>query len=292
MDFLQLLRERILLLDGAVGTTLLADGCKGSLEALNLSAAERVEALHHKYIAAGADIITTNTFCADALSLSQYGLSEQSYEVARAGAQIARRVADDYAAERKIFVAGSVGPTTRNLTLATDTSAEEVAQAYATVVSGLIDGGVDVILVESAMDVKNVRIAVEQVRKCSAQVPIILSAVLSRIAGRVASGATIEKFLEQLPLEDIAVLGFNCSGTPSAMESSLKRLCAKSDKPIIFYPSAGSERLAANQFAKQMEGVMRERMVNIVGGCCGTTPEHIEALARRATRWQARHITL
>ena len=292
MDFLQLLSKRILVLDGAVGTSLLAEGCEGSLEALNLTAAERVEALHHKYIAAGADIVTTNTFCADALSLSQYGLAEQSYHIARAGAQIARRVADAYAAERKIFVAGSVGPTTRNLTLATDTSAEQVAQAYAAVASGLIDGGVDIILVESAMDVKNVRLAVEQVRRCSADVPIIVSAVLSRIAGRVASGATVEKFLEQLPLDDIAVVGFNCSGTPSAMEPSLKTLCAKSDKPIIFYPSAGEERLAANNFAKQMEGAMRERMVNIVGGCCGTTPQHIEALARRASRWQARRVNI
>lgn len=287
-----LLQKCILLLDGAMGTQLMAKGAKAPLEALNLSDAESVRAVHRAYLEAGADIITTNTICADSLSLGSYGLAEHSFDIALSGAKLAREVADEFSTSKPRFVAGSVGPTTRNLTLATDTDEMAVAEAYGRVVRGLVEGGVDMILLESAMDVKNIRLAVEQVRRVSADIPIAVSAVLSRLAGRVASGATVEKFLEQLPLGEIAILGFNCSGTPQMMESSLRLLCEKSDKPVIFYPSAGNPLLPVNQFAKQMEDVMRERRVNVVGGCCGTTPAHIKALARGVERWQPRHIKL
>ena len=191
-----------------MGTALLAHGAKGALEMLNVEQPAKVEALHEAYIEAGADIITTNTICADALSLAEYGLQERSYELARAGAEVARRVADKHSTtEHPRLVAGSVGPTTRNLTLAHDTSAEQMAKVYSDVIRGLKDGGADIILIESVMDAANAKVAI----KIDAEIPIILSAVLSRIAGRVANGATIAKFLEELPMEDIAVVGFNCT---------------------------------------------------------------------------------
>ena len=188
-----------------MGTQLLAQSAKGCLELLNVDNAEQVAAVHDAYLAAGADIITTNTICADALCLAQYGLAERSYELARAGAEIARRVADKYSTtENPRYVAGSVGPTTRNLTLANDTTPEAVAEAYAAVINGLIDGGVDMILVESVMDVRNASVVVEECRKINREIPIIISAVLSRIEGRVANGATIAKLIEDLPMDEIA----------------------------------------------------------------------------------------
>ena len=145
MNLEQLLGRKILVLDGAMGTQLLTGGAKGCLELLNVDNAAQVAAVHNAYLEAGADIITTNTTCADALCLAEYGLQERSYELARAGAELARAVADKYSTtEHPRLVAGSVGPTTRNLTLANDTTAEAMAEVYSTVIRGLIDGGVDV----------------------------------------------------------------------------------------------------------------------------------------------------
>ena len=274
-----------------MGTALLARGAKGALEMLNVESASQVEALHEEYLQAGADIITTNTICADALSLAEYGLQSRSYELARAGAELARRVADKYSTtEHPRLVAGSVGPTTRNLTLANDTTAEQMAAVYADVIRGLKDGGVDIILIESVMDAANAKVAIEECRKIDTDIPIILSAVLSRIAGRVASGATIAKFLEDLPLEEVAVVGFNCTNGPKPMTDAIKTLSAACDKLLVAYPAAGQPVVAANHFAKEMEQMCRAGLLNIVGGCCGTTPDYIAQLAKVAQRWRPRKV--
>ena len=274
MDLIQSMRRGILTLDGAMGTQLLAQGKSGCFEMLNVQEPEVIATLHEEYIAAGADIITTNTTCADALCLAQYGLQERSYELALAGAKIARSVADRFSTSE------------RPLTLANDTSPEAVAEAYSTEIKALIDGGVDFLLIETAMDSQNVKVAIEQCRKLSADMPIVVSAVLSRIEGRVASGATIAKFLEDIPLAEVAVVGFNCSDGVKPLVGSLKLLAELCKKPIIAYPSAGREKLAANRFAKELEALCRAGMLNIVGGCCGTTPDHIKAVAKIAARWR------
>ena len=289
MDFLKSLSQRLLVLDGAIGTELLAAGIKAPLELANVDSAQQVEKLHEAYLAAGADIITTNTTCADALSLAEYGLQERSRELTLAAAVLARRAADKYAtAEQPRYVVGSIGPTTRNLTLAHDTTEEQVAQAYRVQIEALIEGGVDAILVETVMDARNASVAVKQCRELSAQMPIMVSAVLSRIDGRVASGATIAKFLEDLPLEQIDVIGFNCSNGVKPIESAVKMLSTLCDKPIVAYPAAGEPRVQPNHFAKQMEGMVRGGLLNIVGGCCGTTPAYTEQLAKMASRWRPR----
>ena len=286
-----LFAKKIWVLDGALGTQLLKQGQTGCLELLNVASPEKVSAIHEEYLQAGADIITTNTICADALCLEQYGLQEQSYELARAGAELARRVADKYSTtESPRFVAGAVGPTTRNLTLANDTTAEALAKVYTDVVRGLIDGGVDIILGESVMDAANAKVAIEECRKINSDIPIILSAVLSRIAGRVASGATIQKFLEDLPLDDIAAVGFNCTNGVKPLAEAVKSLSTLCAKPIVAYPSAGQPIVAANHFAKEMEQMCRAGQLNIIGGCCGTTPEYIRLLAKVAQRWRPRKI--
>ena len=287
MNLEQLLGRKILLLDGAMGTQLLAKGARGCLELLNVDNAAEVTSVHEAYLEAGADIITTNTTCADALCLAQYGLQERSYELARAGAGLARVAADKYSTtEHPRLVAGSVGPTTRNLTLANDTTPEAMAEAYATVIRGLIDGGVDVILIETVMDVRNAAVAIAECRKIDENIPIIVSAVLSRIEGRVASGATIAKFVEDLPMEQIAAIGFNCTNGVKPIESAVKMLGTICTKPIVAYPAAGQPLLAANRFSKEMEQLCRAGMLNIVGGCCGTTPEYTAQLAKMLARWR------
>lgn len=291
MDINRVLRRKIVVLDGAMGTALIAKGYKGSLELLNVEAADVVAALHEEYLKAGADMVTTNTTCADALSLKEYGLEERSYELSRAGAEVARKAVDKYSTtENPRFVAGAVGPTTRNITLANDTTEEQLAEVYATQIKGLIDGGVDLILIETAMDAANVRIAVEQVRKLSPEIPIIVSAVLSRLEGRVASGATIAKFVEELPMEEILSVGFNCSMGDKQQAAALKALSAVSNKPVVLYPALSQPQEAPNRFIKPLDTLMRAGGVNIIGGCCGTTPAHIEALAKAAARWRPRKI--
>ena len=291
MDINRVLRRKIVVLDGAMGTALIAKGYKGSLELLNVEAADVVGSLHEEYLKAGADMVTTNTTCADALSLKEYGLEERSYELSRAGAEVARKAVDKYSTtENPRFVAGAVGPTTRNITLANDTTEEQLAEVYATQIKGLIDGGVDLILIETAMDAANVRIAVEQVRKLSPEMPIIVSAVLSRLEGRVASGATIAKFVEELPMEEILAVGFNCSMGDKQQAAALKALSAVSNKPVVLYPALSQPQEAPNRFVKPLDTLMRAGGVNIIGGCCGTTPAHIEALAKAAARWRPRKI--
>ena len=291
MDINRVLRRKIVVLDGAMGTALIAKGYKGSLELLNVEAADVVAALHEEYLKAGADMVTTNTTCADALSLKEYGLEERSYELSLAGAEVARKAVDKYSTtENPRFVAGAVGPTTRNITLANDTTEEQLAEVYATQIKGLIDGGVDLILIETAMDAANVRIAVEQVRKLSPEMPIIVSAVLSRLEGRVASGATIAKFVEELPMEEILSVGFNCSMGDKQQAAALKALSAVSNKPVVLYPALSQPQEAPNRFIKPLDTLMRAGGVNIIGGCCGTTPAHIEALAKAAARWRPRKI--
>ena len=291
MDINRVLRRKIVVLDGAMGTALIAKGYKGSLELLNVEAADVVGSLHEEYLKAGADMVTTNTTCADALSLKEYGLEERSYELSRAGAEVARKAVDKYSTtENPRFVAGAVGPTTRNITLANDTTEEQLAEVYATQIKGLIDGGVDLILIETAMDAANVRIAVEQVRKLSPEMPIIVSAVLSRLEGRVASGATIAKFVEELPMEEIFSVGFNCSMGDKQQAAALKALSAVSNKPVVLYPALSQPQEAPNRFIKPLDTLMRAGGVNIIGGCCGTTPAHIEALAKAAARWRPRKI--
>ena len=291
MDINRVLRRKIVVLDGAMGTALIAKGYKGSLELLNVEAADVVGSLHEEYLKAGADMVTTNTTCADALSLKEYGLEERSYELSRAGAEVARKAVDKYSTtENPRFVAGAVGPTTRNITLANDTTEEQLAEVYATQIKGLIDGGVDLILIETAMDAANVRIAIEECRKINSEIPIVVSAVLSRIAGRVASGATIDKFLEDIPLDEVSIVGFNCSNGVKAAEESLKMLATKCDKPLILYPSAGQSVVAANRFAKEMEALCRAGLLNIVGGCCGTTPAYTESMAKMVQRWRPRKV--
>lgn len=287
------LSERILVLDGAMGTELMRRGGKGCLEAMVLENEAAVAAVHESYLDAGADIITTDTLCADALCLGEYGLSERSYEIARRGAEIARGCADRYSVpDKKRFVAGSVGPSTRNISLANDVTEEQLGDAYEAVLRGLLDGGVDAILLETVMDARNASIAIERCRQLNTEIPVVVSGVLSRMAGRVANGATVATFLKELPMDQIAVVGFNCSNGPQAMSTALEVLAIECDKPVVAYPAAGEPAVGAGKFVGGMEDFCRKGLVNIVGGCCGTTPEYISLLSQMVSKYAPRAVTV
>ena len=285
-----LMHERILTLDGATGTMLADRAGRGCCDLLAVDDAAAVEALHRSYIDAGADIITTDTFCSDPLTLASWGLAERCGEIVRAAVGAARRSAD--AAGREVLVAGSVGPTVRNITLSTDTSEEQLREAYRAVVEPMIGEGADMILVESVCDVRNAEIAVEECRRVRPDIDIVVAAVLSKLPGYLVSGRSIALFAEDLKRIRPTAAGFNCSWGARSVVDNLARLAEATDLPLAAWPSAGvpdaSGRFpdSAATFTAEMERAAREGILNIAGGCCGTTPEHIRSLADLCRRYK------
>ncbi len=285
-----LMHERILTLDGATGTMLADRAGRGCCDLLAVDDAAAVEALHRSYIDAGADIITTDTFCSDPLTLASWGLAERCGEIVRAAVRAARRAAD--AAGREVLVAGSVGPTVRNITLSTDTSEEQLREAYRAVVEPMIGEGADMILVESVCDVRNAEIAVEECRRVRPDIDIVVAAVLSKLPGYLVSGRSIALFAEDLKRIRPTAAGFNCSWGARSVVDNLARLAEATDLPLAAWPSAGvpdaSGRFpdSAATFTAEMERAAREGILNIAGGCCGTTPEHIRSLAAVCRRYK------
>ncbi len=285
-----LMHERILTLDGATGTMLADRTGRGCCDLLAVDDAAAVEALHRSYIDAGADIITTDTFCSDPLTLASWGLAERCGEIVRAAVRAARRAAD--AAGREVLVAGSVGPTVRNITLSTDTSEEQLREVYRAVVEPMIGEGADMILVESVCDVRNAEIAVEECRRVRPDIDIVVAAVLSKLPGYLVSGRSIALFAEDLKRIRPTAAGFNCSWGARSVVDNLARLAEATDLPLAAWPSAGvpdaSGRFpdSAATFTAEMERAAREGILNIAGGCCGTTPEHIRSLAAVCRRYK------
>ena len=318
MDSLQqALRERVLRLDGATGTqiqryslteedfrraafegtpTLL----KGNNECLNLTRPDIIAAVHEAYIAAGADIIETNTFSANRISQKEYGLEARAREMALAGARIARACADRAmrmpgqdghdGAARKVWVAGSMGPTSKSLTLAPDIarpakrpySFDDMAESYREQAEALIEGGVDVLLIETAFDALNVKAALYAVQQVKDGFPVIVSVSVGDRSGRTLTGQTLEAFYTAVRHYPLTAFGVNCSLGADGLLPLVRDIAAFSDVPVICYPNAGlpNELGGYDQTPEQMAAQMTrlDGLVNIAGGCCGTTPEHIAAL--------------
>ena len=303
--FQEQLRRRVLRLDGATGTqiqryTLTEDDfrqgvfvdasvpLKGNNECLNLTRPDIITAVHEAYIRAGADIIETNTFSANRISQKEYGLEDRARELALAGARIARAAADK--ADRKVWVAGSIGPTSKSLTLAPDIarpamrpySFDEMAASYREQVEALLEGGVDLLLVETAFDALNVKAALYAVQQVRDGFPVIVSVSVSDKSGRTLTGQTLEAFFAAVRHYPLTAFGVNCSLGADGLLPLVKDIASFSDVPVICYPNAGlpNEMGGYDQTPEQMaEQIARmDGLVNIVGGCCGTTPAHIEAL--------------
>lgn len=308
-----IVKERILLLDGAMGTMIqqydlseedfrgsrFADVpgiMKGNNDVLNLTRPDIISDIHRKYLEAGADIIETNTFSGQRISQSDYFLSDYAKEINTEGSRIARRVADDFALvnpEKPRFVAGSVGPTNRSCSISPDINNpalrnitfDQVADAYTEQMTALLEGGVDLLLIETIFDTLNAKAAIYAAQKAMKQtgreVPIMLSVTVSDIAGRTLSGQTLDAFLASVEHANIFSVGLNCSFGAQMLKPFVKELAAQAPYYISVYPNAGLPNALGKydqtpeQMAEQMQDIIDASLVNIIGGCCGTTEEYI-----------------
>ena len=299
-------KDKIYILDGAMGTMIQKHGAAeadNNSERLNLTRPEVIKKIHKEYIAAGADIIETNTFSANAISQEEYGCAAMAGQMAYAGAVIAREAADEteaMAAEigltRKVWVAGSMGPTSKSLSLSPDAgdpafrthSFDQMYEAYREQAEALIRGGVDLLLIETCFDALNTKAALAAIADCQSSdepIPVIVSVSVGDRSGRTLTGQTIEAFYTSVRHYPILAFGLNCSlGASELMPlvEDMNRWCACA---VSCYPNAGlpNEMGGYDQSPEEMGQQVREMasrgLVNIVGGCCGTTPDHIRAIA-------------
>ena len=308
----ELVKERILILDGAMGTMVQSyqlsesdfrglrfkqeDGrqMKGNNDLLCLTRPDVVLDIHRRYLEAGADIIETNTFSAQSISQADYGLQDICYELSYEGARLARQAADEFTTEEKPrFVAGAVGPTNKTCSMSPDVSDpaardltyDALFAAYEEQIRGLLDGGVDALLIETIFDTLNAKVAIDVAVSLMEQrglnLPIMLSVTVSDLAGRTLSGQTLEAFLGSISSYPVFSVGLNCSFGARQMKPYLKELGKKAPYYISAYPNAGLPNSmgqydeTAESMSPQIAEFMDEGLVNIVGGCCGTTDEFI-----------------
>lgn len=287
------LSKRILILDGAMGTMLQRKGLQGNSESFNLTNPETIGEIHNEYVEAGADIITANSFSANSISQSEYNLSEKAGLMAEAAARIARKAADE--APRKIWVAGSVGPTSKSLSLAQNIndpifrpySFDGMAEAFEVQIRGLVKGGVDLLLFETCFDALNTKAALYAIGHIpeASDIPIMISASMSDRSGRTLTGQTMEAFYRSVQHCSPLSFGLNCSLGAEEMIPLIAEVASFATCAVSCYPNAGlpNEMGEYDETPSQMAESVRKMAlagsVNIVGGCCGTTPEHIKAVA-------------
>lgn len=287
------LSKRILILDGAMGTMLQRKGLQGNSESFNLTNPETIGEIHNEYIEAGADIITTNSFSANSISQSEYNLSDKAGQMAEAAARIARKAADE--APRKIWVAGSVGPTSKSLSLAQNIndpifrpySFDGMAEAFEVQIRGLVKGGVDLLLFETCFDALNTKAALYAIGHIpeASDIPIMISASMSDRSGRTLTGQTMEAFYRSVQHCSPLSFGLNCSLGAEEMIPLIAEVASFATCAVSCYPNAGLPNEmgeydeSPSQMAESVRKMALAGSVNIVGGCCGTTPEHIKAVA-------------
>lgn len=310
-----ILSRRVLILDGAMGTMIQRLGLSesqwrggrfadwqsrlsGNNDLLSLTRKADIHNIHRRYIEAGADIITANSFNSNRLSMARYGMEGLSFEIARESARLARRAADEAPAGRRVLVAGTIGPTAHAASLSPDVEDaakrdvdfDTLADAFREQALALADGGADIILIETVYDNINLRAALLGCREAMAplgiQLPVMVSATVADRSGRILSGQTIPALaLTAECYPEVVGLGLNCSSGPADTAAHIRRLADVSHLYISCHPNAGLPdelgRYAASPeiFAAEMEPLLTEGILNIAGGCCGTTPQHIEALA-------------
>ncbi|MBF1609933.1 MAG: methionine synthase [Prevotella sp.] len=305
------IKDRILILDGAMGTmiqgyNLTEKDFRGNLELLqmlnyqgnndmlNLSRPDIIEDIHRRYLEVGADIISTNTFSAQRISQADYHMESFSRDIAFAGAKLARKCADEYStADKPRFVAGSIGPTNKTCSMSPDVSDpakrdltyDALFDAYSEQVAAMIEGGIDAVLIETIFDTLNAKVAIDaslsEMKKAGIDLPIMLSVTITDLSGRTLSGQTLDAFLASVSTYPIFSVGLNCSFGAEQMRPYLKELAAKAPYYISIHPNAGLPNSmgeydeTAEIMVPQMASFVDEGLVNIIGGCCGTTEEFI-----------------
>ena len=290
-----LAKERILILDGAMGTMIgELTGKTGNSDELNLTNPELIEDIHRRYLKAGADIITTNTFSSQRISQADYHLETKAREMALEGARIARKCADEFcSSDKPRFVAGSIGPTNKTCSMSPDVSNpalrdltyDELYEAYFEEADALIEGGVDALLIETIFDTLNAKVAldasIQAMKKHEKQLSLMLSVTVSDLAGRTLSGQTLDAVLASVSTYPIFSIGLNCSFGAKQMLPFLRQLARKAPYYISAYPNAGLPNAmglydeTAESMAPQMGQMVDEGLVNIIGGCCGTDDHFI-----------------
>jgi 5-methyltetrahydrofolate--homocysteine methyltransferase len=306
--FEQQLNKKILIMDGAMGTMLQQaqltvddfggeeyDGCN---EYLNITSPSVIESIHLTYLKAGADIIETNTFGGTNLVLDEYDLGARAYEINKIGAELAKKAADQVStAEWPRFVAGSLGPTTKTLSVTGGTTFDVLRDAYAEQARGLIDGGADLLLLETSQDMLNVKsgfLGIEQAfSERGKRLPLMVSGTIEPM-GTTLAGQTIESFYISLKHMNPIAVGLNCATGPEFMQDHIRSLSDLATTAVSCYPNAGlpdeegNYHETAESLAKKLSGFAEKGWLNIVGGCCGTTPEHIEALSKVMCQYSPR----
>ncbi|MBO5814516.1 MAG: methionine synthase [Bacteroidales bacterium] len=312
------IKDKILILDGAMGTMIqrytlteedykgnVFSGCikelKGNNECLNLTRPEIIKAIHGEYIAAGADIIETNTFSANSISQSEYGCEDFAVKMAYAGARIAREAADEAEAiaakvglERKVWVAGSIGPTSKSLSLSPDAndptfrpySFDQMKETYKAQAEALAKGGVDIFIIETCFDALNVKAALAAISEVNRTLPVIISVSVGDRSGRTLTGQTLKAFYHSVCHLPLLSFGLNCSLGASEMMPLVEEIGSWCRCRVSCYPNAGLPNemggydQSPEDMAAQVQTMAKKGLVNIVGGCCGTTPAHIRAISK------------
>lgn len=325
-----ILNERILVLDGAMGTMLQRykfeeedfrgerfkdwpSDLKGNNDLLSLTQPKAIADVHRAYLDAGADIIETNTFSGTNIAMADYGMEEMVYELNYESARIAKQVAQEYTEKdpsKPRFVAGSMGPTNKTASMSPDVndpgyravSFDELRKAYKQQVEALLDGGADLLLVETIFDTLNAKaalFAIEEVKdERNIEVPVMVSGTITDASGRTLSGQTAEAFLISISHIPILSVGFNCALGAKQLVPHLEVISAKTEFATSAHPNAGLPNAfgeydeTPEQMAAQIKEYAEKGLVNIVGGCCGTTPEHIKQIAEVVKNYKPRLLSV
>ena len=325
-DIKKALNQRILVLDGAMGTMLQRykfseedfrgtefkehpSPLKGNNDLLSLTQPEAIYKVHCDYLEAGADIIETNTFSATSIGMADYALESEVYRLNVASAAIAKRAAKAYTLKNPAkprFVAGSIGPTNKTASMSPDVNDpgyraitfDQLVTAYSEQVRGLIEGGADVLLIETIFDTLNAKAALyatqEVLDELGLDLPIMISGTITDASGRTLSGQTVEAFLIALQHANLLSIGLNCALGADQLLSYIRRLSQQADCYISAHPNAGLPNAfgqydqGAEEMGHLIEKYLKEGLVNIIGGCCGSTPEHIAQIAHLAQKYTPR----
>ena len=323
-DFRAAAARRVLVKDGAYGTLIQCEGLKeadyrgdlplnhdqkGNNDLLNLTRPDIVRKIAKQFVASGADILATNTFNANRISQADYGAESLVPDINRAAAQIIRKVVEEATADgKKRWVAGAIGPTNKTLSLSPDVNDpgyrevtfEEVKDVYREQIDALVEGGIDFVLIETVFDTLNCKAAIMAALEAEAalgrELPIMISMTLTDLSGRNLSGHTVEGFWASVRHARPLTIGLNCSFGAAQLRPHLAALARHAETLVMAYPNAGLPNElgcydeAAEETAAQVREWLDDGLVNIVGGCCGTTPAHIAAIAKAASNAKPREI--
>ena len=323
-----ILKEKILVLDGAMGTMIQdykfsesdfrssrfkdhPSPVKGNNDLLSLTQPEAIKTIHEKYLEAGADIIETNTFSSTSIGMADYSMESIVYDLNFESAKIAKEATLKYSKitpEKPRFVAGSIGPTNRTASMSPDVNDpgyraitfDDLVEAYSEQINALIDGGVDILLIETIFDTLNAKAALFAVDSVlnnrNISVPIMISGTITDASGRTLSGQTVEAFVASLSHIPLLSIGLNCALGADLMLPYMKRLSKITNFYTSAFPNAGLPNAFGeyDQTAEEMRDLIKEylesKSVNIIGGCCGTTPEYIKLIAEEASKFKPRNL--